>query len=84
MDEARTCSRCHETIPTGLPRDGWTNRVFLRRPRFTLRHSLRFDVWSFRWLPEDPQDRARRAYTELDLCNDCAVAVFDFAQGRTA
>lgn len=79
------CTRCGVDVPpilSGPPaqRDTWW--------RFSIRvkqrdYVLIFNRWTRRWLPEDPADQVALTYTDLALCDDCARAVFLFAQGKT-
>lgn len=86
MSDAKTCTRCKAEVPSILygppPPDRdvwWRNRIVMRRREVT--HVLRFRMFRRRWLPEDPHDQLAETYTELDLCDSCARAVFAFAQG---
>ncbi|MDT0302925.1 hypothetical protein [Streptomonospora wellingtoniae] len=81
MSDPKTCTRCRNPIPKA-PDEGWVNKALLRKQ--AIRYGLRFNMWRFRWMPEDPGDQARLSYTELDLCSPCAGAVFLFAQGKEA
>jgi hypothetical protein len=74
QDTAKNCARCQRPVPAEMPREGVRQTVRLRRETYGWR--LRF-----RWLPENPADRARESYTPLDLCDWCAGDVFLFAQG---
>lgn len=75
------CTRCNATIVTQPPGgEGWINKALMRRK--TVHYFLRFSMWRFQWLPENPGNQVRSTYTELELCSGCAAAVFLFAQGK--
>jgi hypothetical protein len=86
MSAPRKCTRCGVTVQAimaGPPADKdtwWRNVVGMRRVEGA-RWVMRFRMFRRTWLPEDPMDQVRETYTELDLCDDCARAVFAFAQG---
>lgn len=84
MSDPKRCTRCggHVTGPTELPLDG--GAIYRASIRTRTAHVLRFNVWRFTPMAKHAQDQARMTYTELDLCNPCAGAVFDFAQGKEA
>lgn len=84
----KVCTRCGVGVPailSGPPdeRDTWWRKQ-VTMTRREVRHVLRFRMFKLRWLPEDPGDQLRETYTTLDLCDDCASAVFLFAQGKGA
>ena len=73
------CTRCHKPIPD-VPTEGWVNKVLLVKQG--VRYKLRLNMWRLRWLPENPADRMRLTYSEVDLCSPCSVAVWMYAQGK--
>ena len=73
------CARCGTALPAEPPREGILHQI--RIGRQTTTHTLHFQRWKFRWLPERAIDRARMFYTDLALCTPCAGDVFLFAQG---
>ena len=80
MDE---CTRCHAPVPREMPTEGTRYQIRMRRRETTVVHRLVFSMHRFRWMTEDPADQIRTSYTDLTLCDPCAVKVFDFAQGKT-
>jgi hypothetical protein len=87
---SETCARCSAEVTKVLdtksrPLDKETWRRY--RALMVVRHHkvtnvLKFRMFTLRWLPADPRDQLRETYTELHLCDDCATAVFLFAQGK--
>jgi hypothetical protein len=55
----------------------WRYKIQVKRHT----HTLIFNRFTRRWWPERPGDQLSLAFTELDLCDDCAHAVLMFAQG---
>lgn len=84
MSTTKTCTRCKADVPDILgPPPGdrdfwWRNQIGMTRHRTTW--VLRLKVFRLRWLPENPHDQVSQTYTTLDLCDECAAAVFMFAQ----
>jgi hypothetical protein len=84
------CTRCGADVTTvldtksrPLDRDTWRRyRALMVVRHHKVTHVLRFRMFTLRWLPADPHDQLRETYTELHLCDDCATAVFLFAQGK--
>lgn len=85
MSEQR-CTRCGADVPAilGPPpsdRDTWW-RNQIRMTRSEVQWTLRIRMLKLRWLPKNPHDQVRETYTTLSLCDDCAAAVFAFAQNQ--
>lgn len=86
MSAPKKCTRCDAVVPSilsGPPdeRDMWWRNVIGMR-RIEVAYRMRLRMFRRRWLPENPHDQLRETYTELDLCDPCARAVFAFAQAR--
>lgn len=84
MTPDRECTRCGTSVPAilGPPpddRDRW-HRYLIRMRRREVVYTLRFRIFTLRWLPANPSDQLRETYTELDLCDPCARVVLRFAQ----
>jgi hypothetical protein len=86
MSGPATCTRCGQTVlpilsaPPGKSDTWWRNQIGMTRRETTTAWVLRMRIFSLRWLPEHAADRLSETYTTLDLCDDCAAAVFFFAQ----
>lgn len=82
-----TCTRCGADVPSiftpppGDRESWWRNQVCITRREVT--HVLRFRMFKLRWLPKNPMDQLAETYTTLSLCDQCAGAVFLYAQGKT-
>lgn len=80
------CTRCGRGVAPILsgPPDGrdtwWRNQIGMTHREKTSTWVLRLRIFKRRWLPEYAGDQLRETYTTLDLCDDCAAAVFAFAQ----
>lgn len=82
------CTRCGaDVLPvlSGPPgdRDVWHRyRILLIRREAAAAVTLRFRMFTRRWLPEHAGDQLRETFTELTLCDPCARDVLLFAQGK--